>query len=74
MGNHIPEQLALFFRSILLGGGFALVYDLARPLRLLGGRKWGCLLDSLVSAGAVVVGQCRQAVSSPISHQALSNS
>lgn len=54
MGNHIPEQLALFFRSILLGGGFALVYDLVRPLRLLGGRKWGCLLDSLVSAGAVV--------------------
>lgn len=54
MGNHIPEQLALFFRSILLGGGFALIYDLVRPLRQLGGRGWGCLLDALVSAGAVV--------------------
>ena len=54
MGTHIPQQLALFFSSILLGGALALVYDLVRPLRRLGGRIWGGVLDALLSAGSVV--------------------
>lgn len=39
----------MFLRSILLGGTLALLYDLVRPLRRLGGRGWSGLLDALVS-------------------------
>lgn len=39
----------MFLRSILLGGTLALLYDLLRPLRRLGERGLGCLLDVLVS-------------------------
>lgn len=52
MGNVISEQLALFLRSILLGGALGLLYDLVRPLRRLGGRVWSGLLDALVSLTA----------------------
>ena len=41
MGNEIPEQLAMFLRSVALGGVLGLVYDLARCLRRLGGRCGG---------------------------------
>ena len=40
MGNEIPEQLAMFLRSVALGGVLGLVYDLARCLRRLGGPLW----------------------------------
>lgn len=36
MGNVISDQLAMFLRSILLGGALALVYDLFRSIRLWG--------------------------------------
>ena len=49
MGNEIPEQLAMFLRSVALGGVLGLVYDLARCLRRLGGPLWRGLLDVAVS-------------------------
>lgn len=52
MGNVISQQLALFFRSILLGGTLALVYDLVGALRSLGGRIWGGILDTLYCLAA----------------------
>lgn len=52
MGVCISEQLATFLRSILLGAELALVYDLARPLRRLGGRFWNGLLDAALAAGS----------------------
>lgn len=45
MGIELTEQLAMFCRSILLGGVLALAYDLLRALRGLGGRLWGGVLD-----------------------------
>ena len=45
MGNYISEQLAMFLRSVALGGALGLGYDLLRALRKLGGRLWGSLLD-----------------------------
>ena len=53
MGNEIPRQLAQFFRSILMGGALALLYDAARSLRVLGGKVWEILLDALVSISSV---------------------
>lgn len=53
MGNEIPRQLAQFFRSILMGGALALVYDMARALHVLGGKAWEIFLDAIVSIGAV---------------------
>ncbi|MBR2132354.1 MAG: spore cortex biosynthesis protein YabQ [Oscillospiraceae bacterium] len=53
MGNEIPVQLAQFFRSILLGAMLALVYDLVRALRRLGGQVWEIVLDTVVSLFAV---------------------
>ena len=53
MGNCVSEQLLLFLRSVLLGGVLGLVYDLLRPLRRLGGRLWGGLLDALYGLTAV---------------------
>lgn len=47
MGNYISEQLAMFVRSILLGGSLGLIYDLLRTLRRLGGRIWGGVLDGI---------------------------
>jgi len=47
MGNVISEQLAMFLRSILLGGLLALVYDLLRTLRKLGGKFLSALLDGI---------------------------
>lgn len=47
MSGFISQQLAMFLRSILLGGTLGLVYDLLRALRCLGGRLWGGLLDAL---------------------------
>lgn len=52
MGNEIPLQLAQFFRAILLGSTWALLYDLTRALRAKGGRLWESLLDVLVSISA----------------------
>ena len=52
MGNEIPEQLAMFLRSVALGGVLGLVYDLARCLRRLGGPLWRGLLDVAVSLTA----------------------
>lgn len=52
MGNEIPEQLAMFLRSVVLGGGLGLLYDLARCLRRLGGGLWRGLLDVAVSLTA----------------------
>ena len=49
----MSEQLLLFLRSVLLGGVLGLVYDLLRPLRRLGGRLWGGLLDALYGLTAV---------------------
>ena len=49
----ISQQMAQFLQSILLGGVLGLVYDLLRPLRGLGGRIWGGILDALVSAASV---------------------
>ena len=47
MGGYIiSEQLAMFLRSIALGGALGLVYDLLRTLRRLGGRLWGGVLDA----------------------------
>ena len=53
MGNVISEQMARFLQSILLGGVLGLWYDLLRPLRRLGGRIWGGVLDVLVSTVSV---------------------
>lgn len=53
MGNEIPRQLAQFFRSILMGGALALLYDTAWSLRVLGGKVWEILLDTLVSISSV---------------------
>jgi len=53
MGNVISEQMAQFLQSILLGGVLGLGYDLLRPLRRLGGRLWGGILDTLVSMASV---------------------
>lgn len=55
-GNYISEQLAMFLRSILLGGTLGLVYDLLRTLRKLGGRIWGGVLDGMfcVTAAAAL--------------------
>ena len=53
MGNEIPRQLAQFFRSILMGGTLALLYDAVRALRVLGGTAWEILLDTLVSISSV---------------------
>ena len=47
MGIELTEQLAMFFRSVLLGGALGLLYDLLRALRSLGGRVWGGVLDSV---------------------------
>ena len=53
MGNEIPRQLAQFFRSILMGGTLALVYDAIRAFRVLAGKSWEILLDTLVGIGSV---------------------
>ena len=54
MGGYIiSEQLAMFLRSIALGGALGLVYDLLRTLRRLGGRLWGGVLDALYCVLAV---------------------
>lgn len=50
MGNYVSEQLAMFLRSVLLGAGLALIYDLLRVLRRLGGRILGGVLDALYCA------------------------
>lgn len=47
MGIELTEQLSMFVRSILLGGILGLLYDLLRALRVLGGRIWGSVLDSI---------------------------
>lgn len=52
MGIYIPEQLAMFLRSILLGGTLGLIYDLLRALRSLGGKIWGGLLDAVYCLAA----------------------
>jgi len=49
----ISEQLALFLRSVLLGGVLGLLYDLTRPPGRLGGRVWRAALDAAVSLTAV---------------------
>lgn len=54
MGNEIPLQLTQFLRSILLGSTLALFYDLTRTLRLLGGRTWEVLWDTLVGISSVL--------------------
>ena len=53
LGNYISEQLAMFLRSILLGGTLGLIYDLLRTLRRLGGRVWGGVLDGTYCVLAV---------------------
>ena len=53
MGNEIPLQLTQFLRSIVLGSTLALLYDLTRALRILGGRVWEVVLDILVSISSV---------------------
>ncbi len=53
LGIVISQQLRQFLCSILLGGVLALLYDLARPLRTLGGRMWSGVLDALLSIAAV---------------------
>ena len=53
LGNYISEQLAMFLRSILLGGTLGLIYDLLRTLRRLGGRVWGGVLDGFFCVLAV---------------------
>ena len=58
MGVQIPEQLAQFFLSILLGTVLGLLYDLLRAVRLRGGRGLGHVLDAaycLAAAGSVVL-------------------
>lgn len=51
MGVHIPTQLSWFLKSILLGCSLGLFYDLARPLRRLGGGLWRWFLDVAVVLG-----------------------
>lgn len=53
MGNEIPLQLAQFFRSILLGGSLAMLYEVTRALNGSGGRIRELLLDALLSICAV---------------------
>ena len=53
MGNEIPRQLAQFFRSILMGGTLALIYDTVRTFRILGGKPWEIVLDTLVGICSV---------------------
>ena len=53
MGIVISQQLRQFLCSILLGGVLALLYDLVRPLRTLGGSIFNGLLDALLSLTAV---------------------
>lgn len=53
MGNCISEQLALFLRSVLLGGVLGLLYDLLRPFRRLGRGFWNGLLDTVYGLVAV---------------------
>lgn len=53
MGIVISQQLRQFLCSILLGGVLGLLYDLARPLRTLGGRVWNGALDAALSVTAV---------------------
>ena len=58
MGVRIPDQLAQFFLSILLGAVLGLLYDLLRAVRLRGGRGLGHLLDAaycLTAAGSVAL-------------------
>lgn len=50
MGIELTEQVAMFFRSVLLGGALGLLYDLLRALRALGGRVWGGVLDGVYCA------------------------
>ena len=47
----ISEQLTTFLRSILLGSTLALVYDLVRPWRRLGGRLWNAAVDAGMTLG-----------------------
>lgn len=54
MGGYVSQQLALFLRSIALGGALGLVYDLLRALRRLGGKAWGTLLDAVYCVFAVL--------------------
>ena len=54
MGNEIPLQLAQFLRSILLGSSLALLYDISRVLRPMGGLLWEIILDSVTGIGAAV--------------------
>ena len=54
MGTVINQQLAMFLRSIALGACLALVYDLLRVLRRLGGQVWGGLLDAAYCVTASV--------------------
>ena len=49
----LTEQLAMFLRSILLGGALGLLYDLLRAVRTLGGQVWGCLLDGFFCLASV---------------------
>ncbi|MDE7243542.1 MAG: spore cortex biosynthesis protein YabQ [Oscillospiraceae bacterium] len=46
MGVVLSDQLAMFCRSVLLGGVLGLIYDLLRTVRPLGGRWWGAALDA----------------------------
>ena len=54
MEGDVSQQLALFLRSIALGGALGLVYDLLRALRRLGGKVWGTLLHAMYCALAVL--------------------
>ena len=54
MAGYVSQQLALFLRSIALGGALGLVYDLLRALRRLGGKAWGTLLDAVYCVLAVL--------------------
>ena len=53
MGVNISQQLALFLRSVLLGGVLGLLYDLLRPFRRRCGRLGEGLLDALYGVTAV---------------------
>ena len=57
IGNHVSQQLLLFLRSIALGLCLGLVYDLLGALRVLGGRIWSGVLDTLfcLTAAAAAV-------------------
>ncbi len=53
MGNFVSQQLDVFLRSIVLGSSLALLYDLLRALRRLGGKVWGGVLDAFFCLAAV---------------------